>query len=94
MIPLVLQDKQSGATARILPELGYNCYSFEARVAGQIVDVLDTDPGFESGEVRPTKGGIPLLVQSYEPLVANVERVASSRQISSCVLRPSSCERV
>lgn len=61
MTPLVLHDAHSGATARILPDLGFNCYSFQAPVAGRTIDVLDAEPDFESGKLRPTKSGIPLL---------------------------------
>lgn len=58
---LELIDSASGSVARIVPEIGFNCFSFEAHLAGQVVDVLDADPEFPSGSLRPSGYGIPLL---------------------------------
>jgi aldose 1-epimerase len=58
---LVLTDTRTGSTARILPELGFNCFEFRTSVAGQIVDVIDASPQFASGNERPSGHGIPLL---------------------------------
>ncbi len=58
---LTLRDAATGATARILPEIGFNCFAFQAPVAGHIVDVLDADPAFAAGAAKPSGSGIPLL---------------------------------
>jgi aldose 1-epimerase len=58
---VTLTDAQTGATARILPDLGFNCFEFRAVVNGQIVDVIDRVPGFENGGERPSRSGIPIL---------------------------------
>lgn len=61
MPPLILTNPDSGATAQILPEAGFTCYSLKIPVGAQIVDVLDSESNFaETGE-RPTRNGIPLL---------------------------------
>src|SRR5262245_52192255 len=61
MPPLILTNPVSGATARILPDAGFTCYSLNIPVNSQTVDVLDSEPKFaETGE-RPTRNGIPLL---------------------------------
>lgn len=61
MPPLVLHNSQTGAKAKILPELGFNCYEFQSPVQGRLVDVLDSEPGFEQGDKAPSHSGIPLL---------------------------------
>lgn len=57
---LSIEDSQSGARARIMPRLGFNCYSFIAG-AREPVEVLWADPDFRSGKTRPTRSGIPIL---------------------------------
>lgn len=61
MRTLTLHDSQSGSTARILPEVGFNCYAFRAAVGPDLVDVLHAEPGFENGDKRPSGSGIPIL---------------------------------
>ncbi|MFG0239714.1 MAG: aldose 1-epimerase [Gimesia chilikensis] len=61
MTPLIITDPETGSTARILPELGFNCYQFHAMVDGQCIDVIDSHPEFETGEQRPSSSGIPIL---------------------------------
>ncbi|MDZ4686229.1 MAG: aldose 1-epimerase [Planctomycetaceae bacterium] len=61
MAVVTLTDAQTGATARVLPELGFNCFEFHAVVNGRRVDVLDSVPGFEGGGERPSRSGIPIL---------------------------------
>jgi len=56
-----LVEKTSGATAKILPGLGFNCYSFVASPAGEPIEVLWSHPEFTQGTVKPSKCGIPLL---------------------------------
>lgn len=58
---LELHDPASGSSARIAPEIGFNCFAFTAHLAGHTVDVLDADPDFPSGSGRPSGHGIPLL---------------------------------
>lgn len=61
MSELVLQDEQYGSRARILPHVGFNCFSLQVPVAGELVEVLDAEPGFETGDKRGTRSGIPWL---------------------------------
>jgi aldose 1-epimerase len=58
---LTLTDPRSGSVARIAADVGFNCFSFEARLGGAVVDVLYADADFASGQGAPTKSGIPLL---------------------------------
>jgi aldose 1-epimerase len=58
---LTITDRHSGSTARIAPELGFNCFEFRAMVAGQPVDVLDAMPGFDEGGQKASGSGIPIL---------------------------------
>jgi aldose 1-epimerase len=58
---LVITDTRTGATARILPDLGFNCFEFKTFIAGQRVDVLDASPQFATGQEKPSGHGIPLL---------------------------------
>ena len=57
-----LRDEVSGATARVIPALGFNCFSFAVRpdTGGEPVEVLSAEPGFGPGS-RPSRSGIPLL---------------------------------
>jgi len=61
MAIVTICDHVSGSTARILPELGFNCFEFLASVNGTMVDVLDAVPGFESGKLKASSSGIPIL---------------------------------
>lgn len=58
---LTLHDPATGARADFLPGLGMNCFNFKAISGGVPVDVLYAPPGFESGTLRPSSGGIPIL---------------------------------
>ena len=58
---VVLQDAATGSKATVFPELGFNCFQFSTKVGGKTIEVLDADPGFELGDKRPTRSGIPLL---------------------------------
>ncbi len=58
---ITLTDPRTGASARILSDLGFNCFSFTAVVNGRPVEVLDAVPGFESGGQKPSGSGIPIL---------------------------------
>jgi aldose 1-epimerase len=56
-----IADPVSGAAAVIVPGLGFNCISFEARIADQAVRVIDSPDDVLSGKCRPSSYGIPLL---------------------------------
>jgi len=61
-MPIIeLHHKTSGDRARISPERGFNCFSFEATVGGKPHELLWSAPGFERGEGRPSGSVIPLL---------------------------------
>ena len=57
-----LRDEVSGATARVLPALGFNCVSFTvpAEDGGDPVEVLWAEPGVGPGS-KATRSGIPIL---------------------------------
>ena len=66
MDPIRLHDPHSGSTALIAAEAGFNCYAFQAVVAGATVEVLDAPADFPSGVgnpggYRPSGYGIPVL---------------------------------
>lgn len=54
-------DSQSGAQADIAPQLGFNCYAFQALIDGLPVSVIDSPADVLSGQLRPSSFGIPLL---------------------------------
>src|SRR5579863_1704146 len=58
---VTIVDPASGAAARVLPELGFNCFSFKPVVEGKPVEVIWSAEGFESGTLRSTASGIPIL---------------------------------
>ena len=58
---VTLVDPASLATARVLPEVGMNCFSFCPELDGQIVETLWAASGFDSGTLRSTASGIPIL---------------------------------
>ena len=58
---LELKAADSASTASICFDRGFNCFSFRADVDGRIIDVIDSQPGFEAGEGRESGNGIPLL---------------------------------
>lgn len=58
---LTLHDTRTGAIARILPDVGFNCFQFQTPVAGQTIDVLDAMPDFAATGEQPSHSGIPLL---------------------------------
>jgi aldose 1-epimerase len=61
MTPIILKNSESGATARILAEAGFNLYQLQVPVGSRTVDVLDATPDFEATGQHPTRSGIPLL---------------------------------
>jgi aldose 1-epimerase len=58
---LTIRDEATGSTARILPGLGFNCFSWRPVLAGGPQELLWTEHGFEAGDKRPSGSGIPLL---------------------------------
>ena len=61
MAPIRLHDPDSGSMALIAAETGFNCFAFQAVVAGTTVDVLDAPVDFPTGDYRPSGYGIPIL---------------------------------
>lgn len=61
MPELILNDSQFGSRARLLPEVGFNCFSLQVPVLDQLVEALDAEAGFEAGDKRGTRSGIPWL---------------------------------
>ena len=50
----------AGGRADVWPALGFNCFRWQAVVAGRTLDLLYADPNlFDDG--RPTRSGIPIL---------------------------------
>ena len=58
---IAISDPRSGATAKVLPGVGFNCYSFVAAPAGEPIETLWAAPEFASGGGRPNRSGIPIL---------------------------------
>lgn len=61
MPELILVDSEFGSRARLLPEVGFNCFSLQVPVLGQLVEALEAEAGFEQGGKRGTRSGIPWL---------------------------------
>lgn len=61
MTPITITDAATDSRAMILPELGFNCYSFQTTVLGERIEALDILPEFLAGNSRPTRNGIPIL---------------------------------
>jgi aldose 1-epimerase len=58
---VTLRDDRAGSSARILVSYGFNCFSFVARANDEPLELLWSAPGFESGTLRPSHSGIPIL---------------------------------
>src|SRR5262245_51093553 len=58
---ITITDSTSGAQAKIVPGLGFNCYSFISGKTAGNVEVLWSAPELLSGGARPSSSGIPLL---------------------------------
>lgn len=58
---ITITDHLSGSTARIAPEMGFNCFEFKAVIGDETIDVLDAVPGFEQGGQKASGSGIPIL---------------------------------
>ncbi len=58
----VLRDVETGAEARVLPEVGANCVQFRlAGPSGQIFDLLSAPPSADRLREAPSRYGVPLL---------------------------------
>lgn len=58
---IVIQDIASRASAQIRPDIGFNCFSFKARVNDQTVEALWSEPSFAEGEGKPSRSGMPVM---------------------------------
>ena len=59
MAIVTLHDDDSSAAIAV--DFGFNCYEFRTKLGDDVIDVIDSAPGFpETGE-RPSGNGIPLL---------------------------------
>ncbi len=58
---LTIKDAASGAKAKILPGLGFNCYSFVAVKSEGPIEILWSAADFAAGAGRPSGSGIPLM---------------------------------
>jgi len=58
---IFLSDSRGGSTAKIAPDLGFNCFDFQARVGDETVPVIDASPQFAGGKEKPSGHGIPIL---------------------------------
>jgi aldose 1-epimerase len=57
----VLRDQKSDCEARIVPELGNNCFSFSFNVDGEKIDILDPPPSLTVLKQRASGYGTPIL---------------------------------
>lgn len=56
----VIEDGQ-GSSARVLPEYGFNCFSFRCRVAGRELELLASDDHFAEHPSGAAGNGTPIL---------------------------------
>jgi aldose 1-epimerase len=57
---VVLENEADTVRAEVLPDFGFNCWRWQALVAGQRLDLLFGDPQHFADNV-PTRSGIPIL---------------------------------
>ncbi|MDA0832673.1 MAG: aldose 1-epimerase [Planctomycetota bacterium] len=59
---ITISDPQSGSSAKIAVDLGFNCYAFHSMISNDLgVDVLEAADDFPGGAYRPSGRGIPIL---------------------------------
>ncbi len=58
---ITLHDATTGASAKIAPRRGFNCFSYQPLSGGTPVEVLWTDPQFVGGQAKASHSGIPIL---------------------------------
>ncbi|MCC9608993.1 aldose 1-epimerase [Blastopirellula sp. JC732] len=56
-----IRDAESGASAKIAVGYGCNCFSFTVPSGEQSLEILWAEAGFESGKLRASSSGIPVL---------------------------------
>ncbi len=56
-----IADRDSGSAARVLVNLGFNCFSWRPVLGDGPREMLWAGAGFENGDQRPSASGIPLL---------------------------------
>jgi aldose 1-epimerase len=61
MQSIEIVDRQSGSRARVLVSLGFNCFSWKPVLDDGPREMIWAEAGFETGDKRPSGGGIPLL---------------------------------
>ncbi len=61
MSVISLTDPNSGSNVLIAPNQGFNAYEFTAQVRDWKIRVLDSDPAFPTGTLKPSRYGIPIL---------------------------------
>ena len=61
MPTLAIVDPATGSMAKVLPEIGFNCYSYAPIIDGEPVEVLWAAADFETTGARPLASGIPIL---------------------------------
>src|SRR5436305_1076164 len=57
---VTIRDSATGSSASILPELGFNCFSFKPVIGGRPIETLWAEQGFGS-DSPPDLSGIPIL---------------------------------
>lgn len=57
---ITIRDQATGSAASLLPERGFNCFSFRPVVDGQPIEVLWAEPSFGPAS-PPDLSGIPIL---------------------------------
>jgi aldose 1-epimerase len=57
-----LVDDEAGSSAKVAVNFGFNCFSFQCTVAGQVYDLLHAPPNFPSVGDKATAFGTPILV--------------------------------
>jgi aldose 1-epimerase len=56
-----LRDDATGASASVLPAVGFNLFDLRLPIGGRLRSVIATQPGWEDLPERPTRQGIPVL---------------------------------
>ncbi len=67
---ITISCPSTGTSASIVPSRGMNCIEFSTVFGGDLVEVIDSEDGFLSGQGRPTRSGIPILFP-YPNRIAN-----------------------
>jgi len=57
----VLKDLSSGSEARVVPEIGANCFKFTITHKGKVLDIIDPPPSLAQLRESPSGYGNPIL---------------------------------